>query len=459
MRSSTIGFGLLAFASLLVVAPASIEAMRADAPFGIECGLGKDFHMGRRAALREAVGEGVMVFRGMGDTRDYLAFRQDKTFWYLTGIESPNVVLVMNAKTGDEILYLPKHSSRGETWEGEKWDSSDDWVSGLTGFEDVRDASNLMGDLKVMLAGADSVWTSLAPHVELAGCRDRAQPDDRNVRRDPLDGRISREEALAAKLTEHFEVEVKDCTEYLDEMRRVKTAPEIAVMKRASEIGAAAMIEAIRSSKPGVTEDQLASLMTFVQRQAGATGPAYLPIVGAGHNANVLHYSAMTGVLEANELILLDYAPEVQHYTSDITRSWPVTGKFTPRMAELYDVVLAAQLAGIAAVKPGATIRDVNRACSKVIEEAGFSDLVLHGACHYIGMEVHDVGNFGATLEPGVAFTVEPGLYDREAGIGIRIEDVVVVTKDGCDVISKDVPKTRAEIEQLVGKKGLLDLR
>jgi len=451
MHRTLIALGLLGLASFGLSSPEGV------APEGVECGLGKDFHAGRRAALREAVGEGVMVFRGLADTRDYLPFRQDKVFWYLTGVESPNATLVMDASTGEEVLYLPAKNTRLETWEGEMWDAGDDWVGPLTGFRDVRSADDLMKDLGARIEEDAVVWISKAPHVELAGCRDRAAPYDNRGERDALDGRISREEALAAKLAELFGADVRDCSKQLDNLRRVKTKEEVAAMRRAAESGAKAMAEAIRSSSPGVTEDALASLMTWVQRQNGATGPAYLPIVGAGQNANVLHYSAKAGVLDAGELVLLDYAPEVDHYTSDITRSWPVDGKFTPRMTELYDVVLEAQLAGIAAVKPGATIMDVEKACAKVLRDHGFGDLIKHGSCHYIGMEVHDVGQFGAKLEPGVAFTVEPGLYDTEAGIGIRIEDVVVVTEDGCEVISAGVPKARDEIEALVGERGVLD--
>ena len=462
MYSSILSFGLVAAASLSwtsfeapTLAPTQPGAD--ELPEGLKCGLGKEFHAGRRAALRAAVGTGWMVFRGLPDTRDYLAFRQDKGFWWLTGVESPNVALMMNAETGAEILYLPKRDTRLERWEGELWDAQDAWVPALTGITDVRDLDALDRDLAEALKGQESVWTSLAPHVEVAGCRDRAKPYDDRAHKDPFDARISREEAFAKALTEKYAIKVKDCTKAMDELRRVKVGPEIDAMRRASEIGAKAMSEAIRSTRPGLLEDQLGSLMTFVQRQAGATGPAYLPIVGAGHNANILHYAAAASTLDAGELVLLDYAPEVDHFTSDITRSWPVTGTFTPRMAELYDVVLAAQLAGIAAVKPGATIRDVERACSDVIRDAGFSEYVMHGACHYIGMEVHDVGVYNAKLEPGVCFTVEPGLYDTEAGIGIRIEDVVMVTADGCEVLSAGVPKTRPEIEALVREKGLLD--
>lgn len=426
-------------------------------PDGIECGLGKDFHAGRRAALRAAVGEGWMVFRGLADTRDYLAFRQDKGFWWLTGIESPNVTLVMNAETGAERLYLPPQNRFKERWEGEMWDANDAWVTPLTGIADVRSNRDLDKELAELFADQESVWISLAPHVEVAGCRDRAKPYDSRATKDPFDGRISREQAFAQALETKYGVATRDCTPQMDELRRVKTAEEADAMRRASQIGAASMAEAIRSTRPGLLEDQLGSLMTFVQRQAGSTGPAYLPIVGAGPNANILHYAAAASTLDAGELVLLDYAPEVDHYVSDITRSWPVTGEWTPRMAEMYDVVLAAQAAGIAAVKTGATIREVDAACTAVIRERGFGEFMMHGACHYIGMEVHDVGDYDRPLEPGVCFTVEPGLYDTEAGIGIRIEDVVMVTEEGCEVLSASVPRTRAELTALVHEKGLLD--
>jgi Xaa-Pro aminopeptidase len=156
-------------------------------------------------------------------------------------------------------------------------------------------------------------------------------------------------------------------------------------------------------------------------------------------------------------MLLLDYAPEVEHYTSDITRSWPVDGKFTPRMIEIYDAVLEAQLAGIAAVKPGATFEDIEKACRQVLSGHGMYKLHRHGVSHYVGLEVHDAGEY-RPLEPGVVLTVEPGVYDPQAGIGVRIEDVVLVTATGCEVLSAGVPKDRASLMKLIEADGLLDL-
>src|SRR5262249_46660367 len=156
-----------------------------------------------------------------------------------------------------------------------------------------------------------------------------------------------------------------------------------------------AMVEAMRSSRPGVGEAELEALMTFVHRREGADGPAYHGIVASGPNSLVLHYSASTRALAAGDGLLVDYPPEFDHYTSDITRRGPADGPFTPRMTELYDAVLEAQAAGIAVVKPGKTIGDVERACRKVLASRGIAKLLPHGCCHYIGMEVHDVGDLG----------------------------------------------------------------
>ena len=422
-----------------------------------KCGLGAAFHAGRRAALAAKLDGGVVLVRGEPKTRDYSKFRQNKVFWYLTGVESPNAALVIDLATKEEILFLPERDTGAERWEGELWDASDEWVRTLTGFRDVRPLKELDLVLAKLTAKEKRVWISKEPHVELAGCCDRAGPADRAQKKDVLDGRASREEALEANLRERYDADVKDLSGVLDEIRRVKTAEEIDALRRAGRAGAEAMKEAMRSTRPGLGEGDIEAVMSFVHRIEGGDGPAYHAIVGSGPNALVLHYSDVSRRMNAGEMLLVDYAPELDHYDSDITRSWPVDGVFTPRMAEIYDAVLAAQEAGIAAVKPGVTMRDVERACRKVLDGRGMGKLMPHGACHYIGLEVHDVGNGGKPVEPGVAFTVEPGVYDPEAKIGVRIEDVVVVTATGCEVVSAGVPKDRASIVALWKEDGVLD--
>jgi Xaa-Pro aminopeptidase len=315
----------------------------------------------------------------------------------------------------------------------------------------------LVTTLETLTAKDKTIWISTEPNVALTGCFDQAAQVDQEQAKDPLDGRKSREDQLADRLRELFKADVEDMTPFVDELRRVKTPEEIDAMRRAGRSGALAMAEAMRSTRPGVGEWELEALMSFVQQKEGAAGPAYNAIVGSGPNSLVLHYMASSRAMEDGEVVLIDFAPEVDHFTSDITRTWPIDGTFSPRQAELYDIVLEAQKAGIAAVKPGATIASVSRACGEVFKARGVSKLQKHGPCHYIGMEVHDVGDYDKPLEPGVAFTVEPGLYEAETKIGIRIEDVVIVTETGCEVVSSLVPRERAEIERLIREEGVLD--
>lgn len=426
-----------------------------------KAGLGADFHAGRRAALvaelRRVHPRGTLLVRGLPDTRGYLKFQQEKVFWYLSGVEGANASLCVDIETGAATLFLSSASAGKEQWEGEQWDASDAWVPAITGIAAVKEAGQLDAHLAARVAIDKVVWISKEPWIDLAGCHDRARPHDAAIKRDPLDGRPSREEALAARLVERHGADVRDCQHIIGELRRVKQPEEATALRRASEVGALAMLEAIRSTRAGVGEWELEAAMSFVHRREGAAGPGYHAIAGCGPNALVLHYNEVRRELRAGEMMLLDYAPEFDKYVSDITRSWPVDGIWTERMIELYDAVLASQEAGIAAVKPGATMRDVEAACRRVLAERGLAELLPHGTCHYVGLEVHDMGDGSKPLEPGVAFTVEPGLYDPESGIGIRIEDVVLVTADGCEVLSKGVPKDRASLSKLVAEEGLLD--
>lgn len=438
------------------------EAAKPQDHASATAGLGRDFHSGRRAKLVEELKKlgdgGIVVLRGLPTTRDYARFHQDKTFWYLTGVESPNASLVIDLSSGASTLFLPSRNANEERWEGEIWDAQDAWVKDVTGIDDVRPSKELVPLLTARAADAKVAWISLAPWVGLSGCFDRAAPFDGRQAKDVLDGRASRETALQDSLRERFGYEVKDCSGVLAEMRRVKTTEELAALRRAADAGAHSMKEAIRSTRAGLVERDLEALMTFVFRRNGAEGPAYHGIVGCGPNALTLHYSAVTRDLRDGEMLLLDYAPEFDHYVSDITRSWPVSGEWNARMIEIYDAVLEAQLAGIAAVQPGKKIEDIEAACSRALAKHGLRKLMPHGACHYVGMEVHDVGSYSKPLEPGVVFTIEPGVYDAQSGIGVRIEDVVVVTATGCEVITSGVPKDRASLSALVAEAGLYDV-
>lgn len=443
---------------LLLAAPQEPAHAPPTPPLNVRCGLGAEFHGGRRDALAQKLGgEGVLVLRGMNETRDYTRFHQDKTFWYLTGVESPDAAFAMDLETGRQVLFLPPHDQRYEIWNGERWDADDRWVTPLTGIDEIRSSAEMEEVLDEMIDEGERVWISYHPWVTLSGGYDRATPADNARALDPLDGRPNREKQLKAKLEELFGASVKNCAREIIELRLVKTEEELDALRRASVAGAIAMNEAIRSTRAGLGEWELDSLMAWVQRRHGAAGSAYHPIVGSGANSLTLHYQSNDRRMEDGDMLLIDYGPEIDHYVTDITRTWPVNGKFTERQAELYDAVLAAQLAGIEAAKPGATIGSVTSAANGVLVERGFSKLIRHGVCHWVGMEVHDPGDYETVLAPGMVFTIEPGLYEESTSIGIRIEDVVVITADGCEVITKDSPKSREAMELLVAEQGILD--
>lgn len=454
-------FLLLALPALaqesLPVLPASNTARAADgAPV---CGLGKAFHAGRRAALREALGEGVFVLRGQPGPRENVAFTQDKNFWWLTGVESPDVAVLLDLDSGREVLFVAKPSAFREQWEGEIWDADDEWVPTLTGFEEVHPIGDLLEVLDDAVGDEGrKLWTSRASAILLSGSYDAAGPHDRARKRDPLDGRTHREDRFAEVLEERYGDEVHDAWPQLARLRATKTPEEVDAIRRASVAAALALKEAVRSARPGLGEWELASLLTWIQARHGADGPAYAAIVGSGPNSLVLHYNFSARRMRDGEVVLIDFAPEVDHFVSDVTRTFPANGRFTEAQAEIYDAVLAAQLAGIAAVKAGARLSDVELACRDAIQERGLSRLMRHGACHSVGMAVHDPGfQRRQVLQPGMTFTIEPGLYDPETNIGVRIEDVVLVTEDGCEVLSADVPKERGAIEALMAEQGVLD--
>ena len=432
------------------------------------CGLGRDWHAGRRAELARRLETGIVVLRGLPDPRASVAFRHDKNFWYLTGIESPDVALLLDLDRGEEVLFVAKPSAFKESWAGEIWDADDAWVRDLTGIEDVRANDAGRGANRALLEALDAmveaqpgrpIWTIQTGWIGLSGAYDSSVPYDAARRKDSLDGRESREDALARHLRERYaerELEVKDLTPELWDMRVIKTPEEIGAVRRASRASAVALREAMRSTRPGLGEWDLDALLTWQQRRAGADGPAYAPIVGSGANSLVLHYNFSSRRMRDGEVVLVDFAPEVDHYVSDVTRTWPVGGTFDDRMVPIYDAVLAAQEAAIAAVRPGAAYRDIGRAATGVLRERGYS--CPHGICHSVGMAVHDPGRMGGELRPGMIFTIEPGIYDQETGIGVRIEDVVLVTEEGCEVLSADCPKTRVEIEALIAEEGILDV-
>ena len=424
----------------------------------------QEWHAGRRAALREHFmkyardKDGIIVLRGAGKPDDYKEFRQNNNFWYFTGLETPNAVYITVPKTGEEWLLVPPSNPASEIWVGDLKDPAEAQM--ITGIENClplgsesrwgsTDWSGLEDLLAQLAKGHKTFYTQGQPAENWMMSRDNLQSAQREIDGDPYDGRVSRESQFMAKVAEKHGVEVKDFTVAMDALRVTKTEPEIQAMRRACEIASAAHAEVMRTARPGEYEWQQAARMLGRFRMEGAMGAGYEAIVGSGPNAIILHYNLNNRQLQDDEVVMIDYGPEFRYTVADISRSWPTTAKFTPRQREVYEAVYAAQEAAFAECRPGSNLSKVHQAAVGELARRGFRGKCNHGVSHWLGMATHDVGRGMAKFKPGMMFTVEPGVYLPEEGIGVRIEDIVVITETGFELVSISVPRGIDEIEAL----------
>jgi Xaa-Pro aminopeptidase len=237
-------------------------------------------------------------------------------------------------------------------------------------------------------------------------------------------------------------------------MRSNHSPDEIALMQRAIRITENGFRAAVFEIRPGGTEASVEAEAERFWKSNGARRPAYPSIVGSGPNSTVLHYPRSERSMKEGELILLDMGAEFAHYAADITRTVPVNGKFTPKQREIYDLVLKAQNAALARLKPGVFLEDLDAAARQVIEAAGYGDYFIHGLGHFVGLDVHDAGAYQQPLAPGMVITLEPGIYLPEEKLGVRIEDDVLVTKSGAKILSDGLPREADEVEQWLAARA-----
>jgi len=404
-------------------------------------------------------------------------YRHDSHFYYLTGFTEPESALVLVAANGDTparaILFCREKHPEREIWDGYRY--GPEAARAAFGFDEAYPITELDARLPALLSNAPALYYALAANSALDA---RVQGWVKAVREKSRSG-------VTAPSAFH------DLLALIDEMRLIKDAQEQAIMLRAGEISGRAHARAMRAARPGVFEYELEAELLYEFRRNGARFPAYTPIVASGANACVLHYIANNRRIEDGELVLIDAGCELDGYASDITRTFPVGGRFSGPQRALYELVLAAQDAALKAIVPGQPYSAMHEAALRVLTQ-GMLDLGLvdktqygnvedaiagkahvpfymHGTGHWLGMDVHDVGAYrdlarpdkpSRPLVPGMTLTVEPGIYVRPGegvpeqfwNIGIRIEDDVVVTDDGYRILTHAAPKSVADIESLVGK-------
>lgn len=385
----------------------------------------------RRAELRKSL-DGVMVLFGGDEPEDlHNTFFQDSNFLYLSSWREPGAVMLLTQQT--EILFLPPRDLREELYTGRKLDPSDPEAPKQTGFDRVMPKSALESEFLKVLETAPRVYTI------------------------PGDARGQKLKSLAV-----FHDEA-DAAQAIARLRVVKSAAEIELIAKSTDATIAAHLAGWKKTRAGAWEYEIAAVMTNVYFERGCERNAYFPIVASGPNSVILHYAANRRRLDSGETMVADVGAECSDYATDVTRTVPTGGKFTPRQRELYEIVLGAQKAAIAAIRPGMRLRvdgpSLHQIAYDYINTHGhdlhgqpLGKYFVHGLGHYVGLDVHDPGDPAAPLKAGTVITIEPGIYIPEENIGIRIEDIVVVTNDGCKVLSAALPREIADIEKLVGK-------
>jgi len=420
----------------------------APAPAGDRHVLGQ--YRARRIELRKSLRDGVIVLFGRGEQDEDLrtGFFQESNFYYLTGWQEPGAILLLAPLPDDaqapgyaarerlprELLFLPVRNPDQEKWTGRKTAPDEQNVRGVTGFDAVMPAEKFEAELRDMLQAYARIYT-LADQPAAARLKQLAPLRD-----------------------------IANAAPGIAKLRMAKSPEEIALIQHATDVTLAAHRVAWQRATPGLYEYQVAAAMTETYAEAGCERSAYAPIVGSGPNSVYLHYSRNGRRMDAGEVLLMDVAAECAGYASDITRTIPVGGKFTARQRELYDIVLGAQKAAIAAVKPGMTLSktapntlykvayDYINSHGKDLHGERLGKYFTHGIGHHVGLDVHDASDPSAPLEAGMVITIEPGIYIPEENLGVRIEDVVLVTEHGGKVLSAALPREPGEIEKLVGR-------
>lgn len=394
-----------------------------------------DVFKARRQALMESLDGGVAVMFGASGADGVVkgGFVQESSFYYLTGVSEAGAALVLapGERRFKEVLYLQPRNPEVEDWEGRRQPLGDA-LEATTGFETVLRSPVLPVQLTRMLQRSRKA-VFLGPVVSA----------NANIPR-------------ALKLLRDAQARVpgsalENMADLIPEMRRIKDDSEIAQIQKAVDITGKGIVTAMRSIEPGMMEFQLQSILEHVYEMEGAQFLGFSTILAGGPNATVLHYGKNDQLIGENGLVLIDTGAAWQHYSADVTRTFPINGTFTPREKELYELVLKAADAAIDNVRIGADhYTDLQLVAESVLEEAGYAEYFIHRIGHFLGLDVHDAGDYALPLEEGVVLTIEPGIYIPEEGIGIRIEDVVLVTRDGPELLSRHIPRTVQEIENVM---------
>jgi Xaa-Pro aminopeptidase len=473
-----VGAGL-AFAALITAL--AVPLGRAQAGRAFTTNFPREEFAARRAKIYDAIGpEAIALMQGLPSVHSSAIFRQSNEFFYVSGVVVPQALLLMDGSARRSILYLPKQNVSRAAVEGELLSSDDPAATArITGVDDVKTPDRLAADLHAR-AGVKTIYVPFAPTEGPSESPDGARRRTADAAADPWDGRISREGHLRELIkTRAPALEIRDLSPVLNSMREIKSAAELARIERASTIGGEALIEAMRSTAPGLAEHELDAVAQFIFVRHGAQGEAYRAIVASGPAAMNAHHRASDRIMNAGELVLMDYCPDLGYYRCDITRQWPVNGTFSPDQRDLYGFYLGIYEAVLHAIKPGITSQQVLQSAlpkmDQILAAATFSKPLYAEAAkqfveryrasaasgrgglgHAVGMATHDFGGGSGMMRPGMVFTIEPALVIPSEQIYIRLEDMIVITPTGTKILSDFVPRSIEAVEKTIAANGLL---
>lgn len=408
----------------------------------------------RRAKVMEQIGEGIAILQGTELPEAYIKFRQDNNFYYLTGVEIPGAILILNGKTKATTLLVPDNIP-GDIKQEAHIKAGED-AAKLYKMNAVLSTTLFTSLLNSYANRNQAFYIITSPEETTEMSRDRCMALRTARLNDPWDGRISKELNFLKKLKDRYPlITIKDLTPLLDLMRWVKDEKEIAALRECGRIGALGFDEAMRVTRPGIYEYQVVAACDFIYQDEGAQCPAYFAIAASGERGLSWHYNANNHPLKAGEVILLDYAPDFNYYTTDITRTWPVSGKFTDVQLKFYNCIKEAEEKVIAAMKPGVMMDDLKKIAKEVYVKHGLEKYWPNYIGHFVGMAVHDVGPYDKPFVPGVVFNVEPIIEDKELKIHLRLEDTIVITATGSENVTAATTVVPETIYKLMNEKGV----
>lgn len=433
----------------------------------------------RRAKVIEQIGDGVAIVLGTTEPAGEMPFRQNSQFFYLTGVTEPRASVIIDGRAKTTTVFLQPKTERQDSSQYGPGMSPGAAAAMTLGVTSALDREGFTAAITALASAKRTIYTPFA--AEVLGSQSQGDPTrmwEANAK-DPWDGRNSREAAFIARLRVAApNSEIKDLDPIVNAMRAVKSAREITVIREATRIAGEGIMAAMREARVGLHEYELQAPAEYIFTKNGAIGASYFALIATGRNTYYTHYNRNTSVLAEGDLVQFDYAPDFKYYQSDVTRVFPANGKFTPRQREMYEIYLKLYQSVLMSIQvhktPADCVKDALVKMDAVMASYRFTDARIKAAAvtmvegyrsrqaatrslgHNVGLEVHDVGGLqAATFEPGRIFAIEPQFRIEEEHLGIRLEDMVLITETGVENLSAFVPISVAAIEKLMQEPGL----